>query len=225
MKLRDVMRDLKNKIPQAEDELQPGSLESALRDAVFFYSRLKPRTLLELYNGDGETYDFRLPKEWANSFSKVLSVEYPAGNRTPSYIDHEEFIVYYKTNDNPYLRLLSSTPKMGEQVLVELTGLHSLNKDDSTIPEAHIDPVISLAASYVADNLAAIAAGHTDSTLNSSMVNYRSKRTEYERVANQYRKRFTNFFGIKNGESFLPAAAAFGAIDTVTSERYGVRPL
>src|SRR5574337_639880 len=65
------------------------------------YSQDRPLVKAKDYTGDGSTYALTLPAAtgnpavygWIEGFSSIVSLEYPTGNRPPTYLDPRELSV------------------------------------------------------------------------------------------------------------------------------------
>lgn len=223
MGLQYYLSELKRLIPQAADELPPGSLEERLGDAIRAYSRIAPYEPNPIdYDGDGSTYDFDLPAAWDWDFSKIRSIEYPLGYQDPDYLEPDEYFLYH-TSTGWKLRLLV-TPASGETMRVNFMTLHRLTPDgDDTIPERDRRAFCWLAASLVARNLAAKYAGFTDPSLTADVIVYRTKQREYSDLATQLETFYKAHFGM-GARDIVPAAGNWGKIDFNLDTRYGVTP-
>ena len=223
MALQSYLDELKRLIPQAIDELPPGTLEERLGDAIRAYSRISPYCPRPIdYEGDGETYDFDLPSNWDLEFSRVRSIEYPVGYQEPEYLEPDEYILYYSPTSGWQLRLFS-IPASGETLRVLYITLHRLTDSEDTIPERDKRAVCYLAGSLIARNLAAKYAGFTDPSLSADVINYRTKQREYSEVANQFEAQFKLHFGM-DARALAPAAGAWGELDFALKTRQGVEP-
>lgn len=225
MDVATYLESIRRKIPQAKEELSPGALEMHLGEAVRYYSHVDPRISVKDYTGDGTTYNFSLPKVWEPGFSRVRSIEYPAGEQEPEFLSLGDYEVYQASTDVFQLRL-HDTPSDGEVLRLIYTSPHRLNVDEDTIPSYHRDAVTCLAAAYVAWNLAAKYAGFTDPSLVGDVINYRTKEREYQSVGDQFLVCFWNYFGVdvKGRKSLVPAAGAYARFDYDLHTRYGIAP-
>ena len=121
-KVLDIVRDDASKLTTEEKERH-------LQEAVRIYSKHRPREVVKDITGDG-TYDYSIATHlisWIKGFSIVKSIEYPAGEREPSYLDEDEFIAPYEKEDGQYIRLLEDAPAATETMRVIYTALHVLS--------------------------------------------------------------------------------------------------
>lgn len=229
MALADYLAEMRRKIPQAKEELPPGSLEERLAEAVRHYSHYAPRLRVRDYPADGVVFDFSLPADWAPEFSRIRQVEYPLGERRPQYLEVEDYLLYLSAQG--YVLRLLDVPSAGRTVRVDYTILHSLNLQEDTIPVSHRRPVICLATALVAYNLAAKYAGFTDPSLTADVINYRTKQREYSDIARQLEACFYTFFGVDAGTgagrkpgSLAPAAGSWMKFTYAIDTRCGIAP-
>lgn len=225
MTLRRHLQELHRDIPQAKEELSSGAPEKKLLEAVRFYSRYRPLEVIRDYAGDGSTYEFALPKEWRPGFSAVKSVEYPIGSQDPDVLDRTKYKIY-ADRAGYYLRFVDVTPDAGETARVTITTLHRVNAQDDTIPEQDVGAVRALAKAYLAYDLAAKYAGFTDPSLAADVINYRTKRREYESVAGNYEDIFWRHLGIdpRVSASKVEASGSWGQMDYDLLDRKAVAP-
>ena len=73
--------------------LDPDDFDLALQEAVKRYSRAKPKRWVEDIAGSG-AFDYDLPATWDDEFSRLESVEYPAGKREPEMVDALDRTLY-----------------------------------------------------------------------------------------------------------------------------------
>lgn len=173
--------------------LGPADYGQYLLDAVKRLSRVEPREVVQDIAGDG-SFDYDLPAPYDPAFSTVLLVEYPAGEREPSYVDKLDWRIYTAPS-GAKLRFLADTPAVGETIRVTHTALHELDGDSTTVPEARQDAVVLLGAGISCEALASHYANTGDSLIGADSVDHASKAKEYSGRA----KRF-----IKMADELLP---------------------
>lgn len=165
---------------------QNGEMEQSIREALSRYSKDVPREIVADVAGDGATYDLALPATWSDGFSRVVRVEYPAGERIATYLDPRDYTIY-RTSSAVNLRLLSSTPGTGQSTRVTFTALHTLDDLDSatvtTIPDYHTFPFVNLAASRCLLKLAPRFTHEQETTLNADAVDRNSKGDLFRRLS------------------------------------------
>ena len=186
----------------------------ALDDAIYQYSKDRPRIRMKEYDGDGSSYDFLLPDDFIETFSWIKMVEYPAGKQEPRIIKEEKYAVYFK-NELYYLRLKYDTPSSSESLRVWYTTLHN----EGTIPESDTRLVVKLATSYCFRMLAARFAQSKDSTIDADVVDYRSKTSQYTALADKLENEYNRVIG--RGKTGHTPAFSFKDWDRTLSEGKG----
>src|SRR5687767_13500849 len=111
-------------IRDAAGVLQQADLDFAIGEAVRRYSRVRPRVVVADVVGSG-SFDYDLPAGWDVTFSRMQSVEYPAGRREASYVDKLDYSIY-NAPASQKLRFLVDTPQAGESVRITFTALHTI---------------------------------------------------------------------------------------------------
>jgi hypothetical protein len=219
-KTATVIQDVSSFLSSAAD----GEIEQAIREALERYSNDAPREIVADIAGDGSTYDLTLPATYIDGASRIVSVEYPAGERTPLYVDANEWTIY-RTSSTTKLRLVSSTPGTGQTVRVVFTAMHTLKDLDSatatTIPARHTYAVVNLAAAHCLFMLANRFLHEQESTLNADSVNRSSKSDEARRIGGALIRRYQEAIGAQSGERPALAvrdwdAAVYGGIGALT---------
>ena len=175
-------------------KLSPAEIVKAVEEAIAGrYSKDRPRKLVVDLTGDGATIEWSLSgvAGWQEGFSHVLQIEYPQGERSPIYLEADDWLLY----DAPTGRSLRFAFALatGKKARVQFTAPHST--DASTVPDADFYAVGALAASLAARRLAAIYAQTGDSSIAADTVNYRTKSQEYLGLARQLEKQYENLLG------------------------------
>lgn len=213
--LADYQSRLTQLLKEQAGDLDPNDKDAAIAEAVREHSRLKPYKKLHEFTGDGAAFDFVLgtapgPTDWEKDFSKILQVEFPAGERNPVYLEDEDYQLYEKITGE-VLRFLSDTPGTGQKALVNYTARHSVTASAGTIPEPHFDAVCHLAAAIALNALANRYIQNTEPTLGADSVDHKSKAFEARQAAREERKLYFQHLGIK--ESDVPAGFAVKDLD------------
>lgn len=204
-----------NRVRDAASRFTIAQKDDAIQAAVKRYSTLRAVVAVQDYPGDGVTFDLALPTGWTQNFSTIKTIEYPAGERTPSFIpdDHWQF---YQTPSAIKVRLLTITPSTGKIARITFSKLHTVDVSGSTIPAQDEEAVSDLAASIGLSALAAIYSGTTDPTLAADAIDYKSKASEYSRRAGELAKRWREHMGLDK-DSDAQAAMAFTDVDQTDS--------
>ena len=210
-------------IPSRMGGVEDPDLEALIQDAVAFYSLIKPDTAFFDEAGDGAAYDFAVPSDWQDGFSAVVSVEYPQGDRIPTFLDMLEVTPYDDTGGT-VIRLQATTPASGKTARITYTRLHILGTEatGTTIADSDKEALGHLATHRFAMRMAAEAAKLTPSAIRDDPVGFRSQTNEYLRVAEQHLSMFYDLLGVP-ADSRQPAASVAGEIPNTMS--WGRPPL
>lgn len=193
--------------------------DNFIQEAVKIYSRHRPLEVVKDIAGDG-TFDYPVSTDlpaWVKGFSMIKSIEYPADQREPVYVDEGNYLIYEKETGQ-FIRFLSDRPASTEKIRVSHTALHVLSEVRNTIPAIDEDAVSNLAASLCSGALASYYAQTSDSTIGADAVNYRTKSQEYDARAKSQKKLYMDHLGIKDHE--VPPASSVGG-DHRDSRRRG----
>lgn len=194
--------------------LEDADLDRAIAGAIETYSRDRPREVADYVSGDGSTYQFALPRFWALGFSRVLEVEYPAGEQPRTILEPDDYEVVNTLlglQPRRYLEFRVGAPESGTNNLVlRYTARHVHTDELDTIPPGDMEPVCWLAASYAAVELASKMAASSDSTIAADSVNYRDGVTRWRDVAKQYQALYDQAMG--RGKEAAGSVVAAGLV-------------
>lgn len=181
--------------------------------ALNFHNKIKPKNLVIDITGDGE-YDYSLPDTYIDEFSTILSVEFPAGDRYPVYLEPSDWIIY-RTTSVVKLRFLNRTPSATETIRLNITTPYT--KDNIIdIPANDQEPFCYLAAALAAKSLSLYYAQSSDDTIEVSTVDYGELSDKYAVRARELKSVYDKFFGVKDG-----VVAAMGFLDWDTNFQWG----
>ena len=203
------------RVRDAAAKIAPDDVGGAIQQAVKRYASVRPVEGVQDYAGDGVVYDLALPTGFVDGWSTVLAIEYPQGEREPTYIEKEDWI-FYRTTTSLKIRLLAVTPAAGKTARVTFTKLHTVDGSGSTIPAPDEDAVADLAGAIGLRQLAAVYANTVDASIAADSVDYKSKASEYSRLANELEKQYRKHLGLDD-ESETPAAMGFTDVDQTDS--------
>lgn len=192
-------------------------IDRAIVEAVKRYTRVRPIEAVQDYPGDGATYDFALPTGWVPDLSTVRSLEYPAGQRAPSLLEEDEWQFYRSSTSVMKIRLKAITPSAGQTLRVTWTKPHLVDVSGSTIASQDEEAVANLAAAIGLRELAAHYANTVDPSIAGDTVNYRSKSSEYLKLASELETQYREHMGIKDKESETLAGGTFVDVDRTNS--------
>lgn len=171
-------------------------IEAAIALAVSRYSLDRPQYVVEDLEPTG-LGELILPEAWEQGFSTVTSLEYPIGSFPARIVDPAAYVVYQSPTGYS-LRLLF-TP--AEAVRATISIAHVLSHNADTIPAHHREAVTCWAAASCLEQLAAFAAGVTDSTIQAGRIDRGSQTRDYTARANALRVRYINELGIEEKKS------------------------
>lgn len=124
------------------------------------------------------TYEFLLPTDWIDSYSQILSLEYPGDEQDPLFMDATDFRVA-----NGKWRFRTNTASAGDTAYLTYSLAHS----ESTVPAPHLEGVAKLAAANVAMELASKTNVTTNPRLPADVTDYRTKADVWRSIAKDLR--------------------------------------
>ena len=198
-------------------KITPAQIDRAIVEAVKRHSRIRPVEAVQDYAGDGVTFDFALPTGWMTDLSTVRSLEYPAGQRPASMLEDDEWTLYRLSTSVQKIRLATVTPASGQTLRLTWSKPHVVDHAGSTIAAQDEEAVANLAAAIGLRELAAHYANTVDPTLQADSVNYRSKSSEYLKIAGELEQQYRTHLGIKDGESELIGGSTMIDVDRSSS--------
>lgn len=195
------------RVPGMSTVITSAMVDDCVLQAVDVWSKYKPQRLVADLSGDGD-YDYSLPASFTLGFSQLESVEYPAGERVPIYLDPaEDYTVYRSASATGVIRFFRHTPQTGETARVVYTAQHSVGAS-STIADVDEQAVADLGAAYVCEALSSYYSQATDSTIAVDSRDYKSQATEYALRARRFRELALGHLGISTSGSATGAGAA-----------------
>lgn len=198
-------------------KITPSQIDRAIVEAAKRYTRVRPIEAVQDYAGDGVLFDFALPTGWMPDLSTVRSLEYPAGQRPASMLESEDWTLYRLSTSVQKIRLISLTPSTGETLRITWTKPHLIDGSSSTIPGNDEEAVANLAAAIGLRELAAHYANTVDPTLTADSVNYRSKSSEYLKLASELEQQYRAHMGIKDEGAEIVAGGTMLDVDRANS--------
>lgn len=186
------------RVPNPPSVFTSTKIDDAVTAAVAFWSKHRPQVLVTDLAGDGSTYDFSLPADFDIHTSYVKTVEYPAGNRDPDYLNEDAWTIY-RDDSTAYLRLFDDTPLTGEEVRMTYTTLHVVDGSGSTIDANDENALADLAAAILCEWISTYYSDSTDSSLVVDSADHKSRAAEYAMRAKRYRQLALDHLGIGAG--------------------------
>ena len=194
------------RVPGMSTIITSAQVDECVLQAVDLWSKYKPQHLIADIAGDGD-YDYNLPASFTLGFSQIEKIEYPLGEREPSYLDPDDYTVYKTASSTAQIRFYRHTPATGETARVSYTAQHAVGAS-STILDIDEQAVADLAAAFVCEALSSYYTQATDSTLAVDSRDYKSQATEYALRARRFRDLAFQHLGIATTGAGAQASAA-----------------
>ncbi|MBA7652873.1 hypothetical protein ES703_60712 [subsurface metagenome] len=196
----------------SEYEIYIDEIDDYVQAALKRYSHHKPQSLAHEFQGDGG-YDYSLPDDWIQGFSRITQVEYPYDQQRPNIIPHEEWTLFLKLMNSTQtfvLRFLAISPVAGEYVRITYTIPHVVDDSSSTVFDNDFDAVCCLAASYCCGALSRKYSQTSDPTIAADVVNYAAKASSYASRAKELFQAYLDQLGLTE----VPASVGTKEFDT-----------
>jgi hypothetical protein len=141
---------------------------------------------------------------WQLKVSQISCIEYPVGERIPTYLESEDWLIYDSGSGKDTLRLLSSTPSTSETIRITFI-LPYLQDTIDELPANKKDVFVLLASSLCCSALARHYTQVSDPTIDADAVDYGVKSQEYANRAKELMDQYSKFMG---ADEDVPAASA-----------------
>ena len=188
------------------DAVSADQRDDAIARAVARYSVHRPRRVTEdVVLGAGGVAPIA-SGAYDPDVHQIVSVEYPIGRVPPRYVDAEG-VVTRQTPTDVELAVASGYAPVGATVRVTRTAPHDVSATADTVPARDREAVAAWGAALLLDELAARAAGTTDSTLGADAVDYDGQTDRYRRLARAHRDRYYELLGLDRAAESRPGAA------------------
>lgn len=192
--------------------------DAAIEAAVRRYSSDRPQITVEDVTSVAGGQELELPDSYQAGFSRIESLEYPIGDIPPSYLDHESWSMYRKPTEE-VIHLAAGLPANAD-VRVTVGTRHVLDAMTDTLPVEDIEAVAKWAAAFLCDQLSAVYANNSDSTISADTVKQESQSGNYRRLANDYRKAYNQHIGVDEERSAAAGTeVSFNRADSLGGER------
>ena len=189
-------------------------MDEAARQAVAQYSKDAPAPIIADLAGDGSTFEYALPTGFVDGLSRVLTLEYPAGQRPAALLDPAHLEVY-RTATTTKLRFVEITPASGETARVTFAGRHTLKDlDDATetsIPAYHEDAFVTLTAAQAMFILAAHYLHEQENTIAVDTVDRGSRTDTANRIARGLLASYRDLIGVRAGVAAASTRVQWGS--------------
>jgi hypothetical protein len=196
--------------------------ELALLEAAKDLGRFRPRQVVADIVGNG-TSDYAVPAGWVLDVSSMVSVEFPAGDIPPIYLEDSDWTLYRSATSTVLLRLLRDTPSASQTVRVTFTAPHTLGTTPATttLTAQDEEPVLNKAASYCCLWLAAYYSQQGQASLAADVTNHESKARTYRDLARDFQRLYNEALGIDMRDGQAPVQAASAVVDWDMSYPWG----
>ncbi len=192
MTLAEIRNQIKLKVQDQAGILADSDIEAIIAAALPQFSKDRPRVRVVDIAGDGG-YEYDLPLDWLPGFSAIKTVEYPADEREPVYLEDDDWVVY-QTPDGLKLRFLGDTPAAGLTARITYTTLYQ-GSVIGNIPAHEWDAFINLAASECCGVLARYYSGTQAGGLEADSVDFKTKGKEFADRAEELKQLYLGFLG------------------------------
>lgn len=186
------------------DKISPAQRDLAINMAVLTYSQAKPKHVVEDVVITA-TDSLPLPASWETDFSGLTLVEYPIGKRPVQYIPAYQVSVYTSPSGQE-CHVNGTALTIGTTARINFTKTYALTDSVDEIALMLREPICRIAAANLFEQLAAVYAGDTDSTIQADSVNHTTKSAEYARRARDLRKLGLDALGINNKRLVVASA-------------------
>ncbi len=190
--LEELCEDVKVLIQDEDKVLTQSAIESCIKRAIRILSQRTPRIVFETFTGTGSAYEWALASDYIGRFSGITAVYYPWDDTDtptpPPPTDTLIYTAYEKTAGTYYFRLNGITPSSSEYLRVYYTTRHSITSTTSSLTdEADEDSIVQLAAGFCCDILAQRAIALSNSNLQSDIVSYQTRQSQYSAMAKTFK--------------------------------------
>lgn len=182
--------------------LKSQDIFASIEEALSLYSKDRPCRKVADIAGDGE-YTYSLPSDWVKDFSHLESVEYPAEERVPVYIEAEAWIIY-DDGTSQKLRLTEHTPQSGQTIRLTYTTLYTEETIDQ-IPAGDREAFCALTASLCLGALSRHYAQTLEATLDVDAIDYQNKSRDYATRAKELKEDYEKHL-FRSRENIRPAS-------------------
>ena len=208
--LTDYQTEVTQLVRDDANRIAADDLARAITAALLRYSADRPRTKVEDVAGvTGQT--MALPPGWQAGYSVLRTLEYPAGQIPPSYIEADRWGMY-DAPTGQVTQLQDALPAAGVTVRANYTIAHVLDDTTDTIPMADRKAVASYAASLLCAELSSFYANQGDSTIQADSVQSQSRSDAYAKRARDLRKFYNDSIGVEDKQS-----AAAGTVVSIST--------
>ena len=200
--------------------IKPDGRTRAVTAAIDRFSKDKPRTVTYDISATG-TYEYTLPTtagtEWVDNFSHVVSVEYPANEQSPIFVDPNDYIIY-DNGVTKKLRFPNSTPASGYTIRLKFTTKWRCDTTATNIEDTEAYSIACLAGSLCLRMLASYWLQTSKPSLDIDVIDYNRKSIEATMLADSLENIYRDRIGIPRIGA-KSGAGASGAVTAVSADK------
>ena len=190
----DIKKNVDDMLQDKDDVVSETAMNRHIDTALTFHNKNKPRTVIGDISGDG-SYDYDLPADYEADFSVIYSVEYPAGERIPTYLEDEDWMIYRSATATYKLRFLNDTPNATETIRIEYS-IRWTYGNITSLPVNDVKPFAYLVAALAAAAISLYYAQSGDGTVDVDVVDYEDKSSLYSKRSRELFAQYKAYFGI-----------------------------
>lgn len=216
----EVLRSIEQKLQNDAGLLSPEEVQAAIDDALRRLTLDRPFTVVADIAGD-DTADMALPSTFVKGFSTVESVEYPAGENPPIYLEKDDdWFVYEDPTKSASLqqrlRFKLTTAETGESVRINISGRYTFTDSSSNLDPAADMAVIAMALVYCYQGLASKFNQTGGPSIVADSVDFGAKAQNFLYLADKWRAEYKAVVGLEK-DSIKPAQS-LGEVDVVSGD-------
>lgn len=197
--LRELQSLVDDNMQESAGLIKPDGRARAVVAAIDRFSKDKARVITYDISADG-SYEYTLPtttgSEWIDNFSHILSIEYPADEQDPSYMDPNDYFIY----DNgtiKKLRFPNSSPASDKTIRMKFTTKWRCDETTSNIETTEAYPLSCLATALCLRMLAAYFLQTSKASLDIDVIDYNRKSVEATMLADSMENIYRDHIGIQ----------------------------
>jgi hypothetical protein len=192
--LAAIQQLVTNLVRDDNEKVTETQRDEAIALALEAYSVDRPRTKVVDVTHAAGGKSLALAAGWQAGFSTLKSLEYPVGSIPPEVIKTGDYALYQGPSEE-VIHLVDGLP-VNAVVRHTFTIRHELTASLDTVPDRDRQAFAYLAAAIVCDQLAALYANNSDSTIQADTVDHKSQSDQYRATARHYRTQYKAALGL-----------------------------
>lgn len=209
-----LLTDLRTRVTALLQEdakfLTSDEIDEAINQALLQVNHDKPFTVPVDITGDG-TQTYALPATFEKEFSDIKTVEFPAGEIPPIFLDREDDWRFYEDPSKPSgsqlrLLMLSRTPSATETIRVTIVIERVLTETTSNLNATSFSAMVYKTLVLANRALAQIFSQTTNPTIEADAVDYGGRSQNFLFLAERWETQYKQIIGF--GEESIEAAQA-----------------